>query len=470
MTLITQNSRHLLKRSQISGNTPTVKTGSTSHTDGTWIDTEIYPGELYLNMGDKKLYFGWEDISGNTGIVLVNPFLNGTGSCITDFYVSNIYGCSPITIHDSTQSQSSTASGLLSFAFGNQVVASGDFSTASGYITQANGEGSFAIGQASQANGIYSTASGNYTQANGSHSHAEGSDTVANGNYSHTEGNSTSATTQATWGHAEGRLTLVNGEGSHAEGFGTIVNGDYSHAEGNETIAEGDYQLVVGRFNLTASTDGAFIIGNGTAGNRSNLLEAANSGVTINGSLTATTYYGDGSNLTGIGSAAVYQESVWTSFNTSTRTVSSNNYGSGVGIAVPIYVNKEVTILNSRLECSAIAVNPTNCEFAIYEVTTGTVTNRLFHQTFQASGTGLYTFTTNLTLQPGVYAYAVSQDIIIGWRSFEVSNNGFGVDSNMGASTFITGKSKSSNNTPNPYGTQSNYNGVMPLAIFEIQV
>lgn len=101
MTLIVQNSRTLLKRSQISGATPTVKTGSTQHTDGTWVDTDIYPGEIYWNMQDRKMYIGWEDISGNTGTdVLVTGA--GTGSCITDLFVTNIFGCSPINVWDDT--------------------------------------------------------------------------------------------------------------------------------------------------------------------------------------------------------------------------------------------------------------------------------------------------------------------------------------------------------------------------------
>jgi hypothetical protein len=186
--------------------------------------------------------------------------------------------------------------------------------------------------------------------------------------------------------------------------------------------------------------------------------------------ITFTNNTGGTFSVSGISQTPIYQQSVWTSFQTSTRSVSSTNFGSGSGIAVPFYVNKSVTILNSKIECTGISTNPTNCEFGIYDVITGTVSNRLFHQVFQVSGTGLYTFTTNLTLQPGIYAYALTQDIILGWRSFTVSNNGLGVDSNIGANVFISGKSKASNNTPNPYGTQSNYNSNMPLAIFEIQI
>lgn len=94
-----QDSRLLLKRSTTAGLEPTIPTGSTIHTDGTWNVEDIYAGELFLNMDDKKLWFGWEDISGNTGVTLVNPLGNLTGSCITDLFVENIKACdSAITL------------------------------------------------------------------------------------------------------------------------------------------------------------------------------------------------------------------------------------------------------------------------------------------------------------------------------------------------------------------------------------
>ena len=107
MSLKIQNSRQLLKRSTVSGATPTVFTGSTDYTDGTWGVDDIYGGELYLNMVDKKLWFGWEN-SGGTGVELIYPqagtpgpsFTGGSGNCITDFYLTNMYGCSPINIWD----------------------------------------------------------------------------------------------------------------------------------------------------------------------------------------------------------------------------------------------------------------------------------------------------------------------------------------------------------------------------------
>lgn len=49
------DSRILLKRSTTAGTTPTVP-ASSSHTDGTWVNTDIYEGELFLNTADARLF------------------------------------------------------------------------------------------------------------------------------------------------------------------------------------------------------------------------------------------------------------------------------------------------------------------------------------------------------------------------------------------------------------------------------
>jgi len=49
------DSRILLKRSTTAGEVPTVP-GSSSHTDGTWIPTDIYEGEAFLNTADARLF------------------------------------------------------------------------------------------------------------------------------------------------------------------------------------------------------------------------------------------------------------------------------------------------------------------------------------------------------------------------------------------------------------------------------
>jgi len=60
----------------------------------------------------------------------VTPIFTGNTSanCITDLYVTNIHGCSPITIWDPVQSYGSEASGLNSFVFSNQSTTKDDYS------------------------------------------------------------------------------------------------------------------------------------------------------------------------------------------------------------------------------------------------------------------------------------------------------------------------------------------------------
>lgn len=76
----TQYSRVINKRSDIAGVVPTIGP-SNDHTDGTWLDTDIYPGEFYFNMEDQKVWFGWT--SGSTsGVTQIYP-LPGPGGNIT---------------------------------------------------------------------------------------------------------------------------------------------------------------------------------------------------------------------------------------------------------------------------------------------------------------------------------------------------------------------------------------------------
>jgi hypothetical protein len=43
---------------------------------------------------------------------------NTSGNCITDLYITNLYGCSPITVHDNIQNNTSNANGVNTNAFG----------------------------------------------------------------------------------------------------------------------------------------------------------------------------------------------------------------------------------------------------------------------------------------------------------------------------------------------------------------
>ena len=49
------DARILLKRSTVANDTPTIPVSAT-HTDGSWINTDIYSGEAFLNTVDQRMY------------------------------------------------------------------------------------------------------------------------------------------------------------------------------------------------------------------------------------------------------------------------------------------------------------------------------------------------------------------------------------------------------------------------------
>ena len=71
--MATQDSRIKLKRSTVTGAVPTVPS-SNDHTDGTWIATDIYKGELFYNQADGVLWTrgdsGIDCIQGTAKVVI----------------------------------------------------------------------------------------------------------------------------------------------------------------------------------------------------------------------------------------------------------------------------------------------------------------------------------------------------------------------------------------------------------------
>lgn len=193
-------------------------------------------------------------------ISLLPPFTGGSGNCITDFYVTNIYGCSPITIHSETNFLNTSATGILSFSQGQNSQSSGNYSHAEGKTTISSGIHSHAEGSSTTSSGPHSHSEGSGTIALGSGTHSEGFNTTSIGNYSHSEGSETISS--GTSSHAEGYYSQSIGDyshaeggylsgsifsggtsiglGSHAEGKETISSGNTSHAEGSESISVGD--------------------------------------------------------------------------------------------------------------------------------------------------------------------------------------------------------------------------------------
>lgn len=93
---IDQYSRVVHKRTQVSGTTPTIGP-SDDHTDGTWVNTDIYPGEFFLDMAGQVGWFGY---TGTTSGVLAwfqpdpTPVtidgINGIGTQVVTPYFVNV--------------------------------------------------------------------------------------------------------------------------------------------------------------------------------------------------------------------------------------------------------------------------------------------------------------------------------------------------------------------------------------------
>ena len=132
-----------------------------------------------VNTGDTIQYSGGSSYKTSLGEVLnLYAFTGNTSAtCITNLYVDNLYGCSPITVYSSLVSYSapaSTAIGTGAIAFGDGVSATGQFSQAMGAATVASGNYSYASGFQSNTLQNYSRAHGAYTIANGQYQHVVG--------------------------------------------------------------------------------------------------------------------------------------------------------------------------------------------------------------------------------------------------------------------------------------------------------
>ena len=79
-----QNSRIIIKRTDVSAITPTIPT-SDNHTDGSWLPTDLYKGEFFINTEDERLWYRSEH-----GIVEVTA--GATATPITDYVSASLGG------------------------------------------------------------------------------------------------------------------------------------------------------------------------------------------------------------------------------------------------------------------------------------------------------------------------------------------------------------------------------------------
>lgn len=207
----------------------------------------------------------------------------------------------------------------ISFGFANETTETNPFAinstNASGiessFSNNSTGNYSFSVGIGNTASGEHASALGQETNASGLSSFTSGYLTTASGTYSTALGNGTTSSGNNTFSSGAG--TTASGDFSTATGYMTTASGMYSTAMGSETTSSDYNSLVLGQWNLAGSTvtngatsfsleNTAFVIGNGTNNdNRGDALVVKfNGDTTLAGTVTATSFIGDGSGLTGL--------------------------------------------------------------------------------------------------------------------------------------------------------------------------
>jgi hypothetical protein len=334
---------------------------------------------IQITSGATDGYILTSDSVGNGIWLPVSTFTGNTSaSCITDLWVSNVYGCSPITIHDSIQAIGSLSNGSLSISFGEQNRANGDYSQAGGSGNTVNGNysfvggvGNFVSGASSVAfggyvngfvapnnvygdasmsigilnniygaaslalgsqNTIYSGASlsvGVFNVISGDSSFAQGNSNITLNDLTHAEGQSTTAIGYGS--HSEGYFTVSMGIRSHAEGSGTTSFGQFSHSEGILTTAIGSYSHAEGNsttsFGEFSHSSGLLTIASGQSSHTEGQQTTA-IGQDSHAEGSGTVAIGNASHSEGIATQAIGVTSHAEGYFTTTSGVRSHSEGS----------------------------------------------------------------------------------------------------------------------------------------------
>ena len=240
--------------------------------------------------------------------------------------------------YQGSASTTTGATGQSSFAVGLDSTASGTSSISGGYLTIASGDASVALGNGAQATGTFSYSIGHLSKANGDNSVALGA------------------------------FNESDGQWATSMGIYTNAVGDASTSIGHQTDAKDYASLVLGQYNLLGSTvtnsstsfsseNTALVIGNGADGNnRSDALVVKFDGTTtIAGSVTASSFIGDGSGLT---SLPLVVESITEGGNTGVRLSSANaaNHGDIGNTAVDLSYQGSASTTTGATGQSSFAV------------------------------------------------------------------------------------------------------------------
>lgn len=265
--MCTQDSRIKLKRSTVAGVVPTVPS-SNDHTDGTWITTDIYKGELFFNQADG-IMFSRDD----SGIITIGGV--GGGGTLDDSYDFGGAGAGRTITADG---------GAVKVAGEDGFIVTGTYG--SGADSEWVGGGAYDVGMFFNPNkGAFRAGSADSTQWDNANIGdgsvcLGGGGSIASGFSAVTLGSDNSALGDAST--AIGLLTVASGAGSFSGGIESEASGTNSVALGYNINAKSLSETSIGLFgtdytptSTTAwnATDRLFVIGNGqSSGTRSDAL------------------------------------------------------------------------------------------------------------------------------------------------------------------------------------------------------
>jgi hypothetical protein len=262
--------------------------------------------------------------------------------------------------HSAAMGFNAEANGSYSSGFGFNAAASGEAAMAVGRFSIASGTGSFAIGADDSSN------EGVGPKATNRGSIAMGVQTISSGEGAVAVGFGSSATGFGAFAFGEGAIAsganafaggyesqAARGE-SVALGFQTAALADKSVAIGKNVTANTFAEVVFGIYNTTATlnkttwshNDPLFTVGNGSSSSDTNnaFQIIKNGDATLDGTLTATAFVGDGSGLTGITASTTVDDESITSTKILNGTIENQDISDSADIEMAKILNLEPKI------------------------------------------------------------------------------------------------------------------------------
>jgi len=135
MAINRQDSRHRIKRTNLTGVVPTAHTASTDFTDGTWLNTDIREAEFFYNIPDKKLWIG----TGTSSIEIAQIGSTTSGNSLEQtLSIGNNSGTNNIIMGTATVIKSDNTGGRIaldaSSVAGEVYITTDDGSEATSYL------------------------------------------------------------------------------------------------------------------------------------------------------------------------------------------------------------------------------------------------------------------------------------------------------------------------------------------------